>query len=32
VTRLMAFLLLSIGIQIAVNGVDEIVTPWLAPR
>jgi multiple antibiotic resistance protein len=28
-TRLMAFLLLSIGIQILVTGVEEVVTPWL---
>ncbi len=27
-TRLMAFLLLSIGIQILVTGVEEVVTPW----
>ncbi len=28
-TRLMAFLLLAIGVQIMVTGVEEIVTPWL---
>jgi multiple antibiotic resistance protein len=28
-TRLMAFLLLSIGIQILVTGIEEVVTPWL---
>jgi multiple antibiotic resistance protein len=29
-TRLMAFLLLAIGIQILITGVEEVVTPWLA--
>jgi len=29
-TRLMAFLLLSIGIQILVTGVEEIVMPWIS--
>jgi multiple antibiotic resistance protein len=28
-TRLMAFLLLSIGIQILVTGVEELVAPWI---